>query len=59
MLLYAHARDALLTSRFSQAWWTLISVLNGADRTGRAFDLQIKAVDEPFAALDDLSSVYI
>jgi hypothetical protein len=34
-------------------------VLNGADRTGRAFDLQIKAVDEPFAALDDLSSVYI
>lgn len=26
-----------------QAWWTLLSVLNGADRTDRDFDLQLRA----------------
>ncbi|CEH17061.1 hypothetical protein CBOM_03132 [Ceraceosorus bombacis] len=43
-----------------QAWWTLISVLNGADRSGRPFDLQVKAVDEPFSAvLPEVDSVFI
>ena len=42
-----------------QAWWTLISVLNGADRTGRTYDLQVKTLEEPFEALTDLSAVYI
>ncbi|WFC99514.1 hypothetical protein MYAM1_002259 [Malassezia yamatoensis] len=41
-----------------QAWWTLISVLNGADRTGRWYDLQVKTPNDTF---DDLqhTSVYI
>ncbi|EPQ31030.1 uncharacterized protein PFL1_01219 [Pseudozyma flocculosa PF-1] len=42
-----------------QAWWTLISVLNGADRTGRTYDLQVKTPEEPFEALTDLGAVYI
>ncbi|UZJ56930.1 hypothetical protein CBS101457_006250 [Exobasidium rhododendri] len=42
-----------------QAWWTLIAVLNGADGLGRAIDLQVKAAEEPFSALDDLQSIYI
>ncbi|KAN0065898.1 hypothetical protein ACQY0O_001031 [Thecaphora frezii] len=42
-----------------QAWWTLISVLNGADGSGRTYDLQVKTPEEPFEALTDLSAVYI
>ncbi|PWZ03775.1 hypothetical protein BCV70DRAFT_225098 [Testicularia cyperi] len=42
-----------------QAWWTLISVLNGADRTGRSYDLQVKTPEEPFEALTDLNAVYL
>lgn len=41
-----------------QAWWTLIAVLNGADRSGRWYDLQVKAPNDSFEDLD-LSSVYI
>lgn len=41
-----------------QAWWTLISVLNGADRSGRWYNLQVKEPNDTFDGLD-LSSVYI
>lgn len=42
-----------------QAWWTLIAVLNGADRSGRWYNLQVKADEESFADLTDMSSVYV
>lgn len=42
-----------------QAWWTLIAVLNGADGSGRPLDLQVKAAEEAFSALDDLNCIYI
>ncbi len=42
-----------------QGWWTLIAILNGADRTGRAFDLQVKAYDESFDVLTDMRNIYI
>jgi hypothetical protein len=42
-----------------QAWWTLIAVLNGADGSGRALDLQVKAAEEPFSALEDMNCFYI
>jgi hypothetical protein len=42
-----------------QAWWTLISILNGADGSSRALDLQVKAAEEPFSALDDIKCFYI
>lgn len=41
-----------------QAWWTLISVLNGADRSGRWYDLQVKTPDDTFEHLQH-NSVYI
>lgn len=42
-----------------QAWWTLIAILNGADGTDRALDVQLKAEEEPFSALNDLGAVYM
>ncbi|PWN51065.1 hypothetical protein IE53DRAFT_368369 [Violaceomyces palustris] len=51
--------DIIVPAVAWQAWWTLISVLNGADRSGRTYDLQVKTLDEPFEALTDLSAVYI
>ncbi|WFD34737.1 hypothetical protein MCUN1_001581 [Malassezia cuniculi] len=42
-----------------QAWWTLIATLNGSDRTGRWFNLQVKDPNESYADLKDISSVYI
>ncbi|PWN88286.1 hypothetical protein FA10DRAFT_268489 [Acaromyces ingoldii] len=43
-----------------QAWWTLIAALNGADGSGRNFNLQVKAYDEPFDhLLKDHDSVYL
>lgn len=42
-----------------QAWWTLIAVLNGADGTGRALDVQLKAEEEPFEALTDPDAVFL
>lgn len=51
--------DIIVPAVAWQAWWTLISVLNGADRSGRAYDLQVKTKDEPFEALTDLNAVYL
>ncbi|KAJ1026921.1 hypothetical protein NDA16_002214 [Ustilago loliicola] len=51
--------DIIVPAVAWQAWWTLISVLNGADRTGRSYDLQVKALEEPFDALTDLNAVYL
>ncbi|GAC97629.1 wd and tetratricopeptide repeat protein [Pseudozyma hubeiensis SY62] len=51
--------DIIVPAIAWQAWWTLISVLNGADRTGRSYDLQVKSLEEPFDALNDLSAVYL
>ncbi|CDU26247.1 uncharacterized protein SPSC_06441 [Sporisorium scitamineum] len=51
--------DIIVPAIAWQAWWTLISVLNGADRTGRSYDLQVKSLEEPFEALTDLSAVYL
>lgn len=51
--------DIIVPAVAWQAWWTLISVLNGADRTGRSYDLQVKAEEEPFDALTDLNAVYL
>lgn len=51
--------DIIVPAVAWQAWWTLISVLNGADRTGRSYDLQLKALEEPFDALTDLNAVYL
>lgn len=51
--------DIIVPAIAWQAWWTLISVLNGADRTGRSYDLQVKSLEEPFEALNDLSAVYL
>ncbi|KDN42291.1 hypothetical protein K437DRAFT_257920 [Tilletiaria anomala UBC 951] len=42
-----------------QAWWTLIAILNGADRSGRPYDLQVKSYEEPFSVLTDERSVYL
>lgn len=42
-----------------QAWWTLIAILNGADRSGRAYDLQFKSYEEPFSVLNDIKSIYL
>lgn len=41
-----------------QGWWTLLALLNGADRTDRPLDLQLRAQNEPAATLDQ-SSIYI
>lgn len=41
-----------------QAWWTLLAVLNGADRSGRWYDFQVKAPDDSFDELNP-ASVYI
>ena len=54
-----HSGTILVPAVSWQAWWTLIAVLNGADGSGRALDLQVKAAEEPFAALDDMDSIYI
>ncbi|SPO23636.1 uncharacterized protein UTRI_03833_B [Ustilago trichophora] len=51
--------DIIVPAVAWQAWWTLISVLNGADRTGRCYDLQVKTPEEPFEALTDLNAVYL
>uniref|UniRef100_V5EQU8 Uncharacterized protein n=2 Tax=Kalmanozyma brasiliensis (strain GHG001) TaxID=1365824 RepID=V5EQU8_KALBG len=51
--------DIIVPAIAWQAWWTLISVLNGADRTGRSYDLQVKSEEEPFEALTDLNAVYL
>ncbi|SNX87248.1 uncharacterized protein MEPE_05958 [Melanopsichium pennsylvanicum] len=51
--------DIIVPAIAWQAWWTLISVLNGADGTGRCYDLQVKATEEPFEALTDLNAVYL
>ena len=51
--------DIIVPAIAWQAWWTLISVLNGADRTGRCYDLQVKTPEEPFEALTDLNAVYL
>lgn len=50
---------ALALALVSKAWWTLIAVLNGADRSGRTYDLQVKTLEEPFEALTDFNVVYI
>lgn len=42
-----------------QTWWTLISVLNGADGSGRSYNLQVKTPEEPFEELTDMNAVYI
>lgn len=54
-----HEGQILVPAVAWQAWWTLIAILNGADRTGRSYDLQVKSFEEPFAALTDPRSVYI
>ncbi|WFC94829.1 hypothetical protein MBRA1_001465 [Malassezia brasiliensis] len=41
-----------------QAWWVLIAVLNGADRSGRWYDLQVKTPQDTFENLEH-TSVYI
>lgn len=41
-----------------QGWWTLLALLNGADRTDRPLDLQMRSQNEPAATLDQ-SSIYI
>ncbi|WFD08163.1 hypothetical protein MVES1_003534 [Malassezia vespertilionis] len=41
-----------------QAWWTLIVILNGGDRSGKNYDLQVKGPHEHFENLD-ASCVYI
>lgn len=51
--------DIIVPAVAWQAWWTLISVLNGADRTGRCYDLQVKTPEEPFEALTDLNAVFL
>ena len=51
--------DIIVPAIAWQAWWTLISVLNGADRTGRSYDLQVKSLEEPYEALTDLGAVYL
>jgi hypothetical protein len=42
-----------------QAWWTLIAVLNGGDGSDRALDVQLKAEEESFSALNDTEAVYL
>lgn len=54
-----HGGDIITPVVSWQAWWTLIATLNGADRTGRWFNLQVKDPSEPYADLQDMSSVYI
>lgn len=54
-----HEGQILVPAVAWQAWWTLIAILNGADRSGRSYDLQVKSFEEPFAALTDPKSVYI
>lgn len=43
---------------FAQAWWFIISVLNGGDGTGRPIDLQVKSPEEPYA-LNEWESILI
>ena len=54
-----HGGDIITPVVSWQAWWTLIATLNGADRTGRWFNLQVKDPSEPYTDLQDMSSVYI
>lgn len=41
-----------------QGWWTLIAVLNGADHSGRPFDLQLRAPGDPVQPDED-GSIYL
>lgn len=41
-----------------QGWWTLLAVLNGADHSGRDFDLQVRAPGDPVHP-DELGSIYL
>ena len=41
-----------------QGWWTLLAVLNGADHSGREFDLQVRAPGEPVQP-EDYGSIYL
>ncbi|KAL4399127.1 hypothetical protein ACI68E_003500 [Malassezia pachydermatis] len=53
-----YAGQILVPTVSWQGWWTLVAVLNGADRSGRAFDLQLRAPGEPLSSLDH-ASVYL
>ncbi|WFD33180.1 hypothetical protein MSPP1_004238 [Malassezia sp. CBS 17886] len=50
--------DVIVPAVSAQAWWTLIAVLNGADRSGRWYNLRLKSSDETFADIDN-SAVYM
>ena len=41
-----------------QGWWTLLAVLNGADRSGREFDLQVRAPGDPVHP-EEFGSIYL
>ncbi|WFD28454.1 hypothetical protein MNAN1_003465 [Malassezia nana] len=38
-----------------QGWWVLISVLNGGDRSGRSYDLQLRAPGDVTEKLDPMT----